>query len=682
MPRYTTEAIRNLTLVGQSGSGKTTLVEALLAKAGVIGAPGSVERGNTVSDFDPLEQGFQHSLNASVVSFDHQGIHVNLIDTPGLPDFIGLALSTFPAVETVAVVVNATVGIEPMTRRLLDWAGERRLCRMVIVNRIDGEDVELAGLLQSLREEFGRELLPINLPAENATTVRDCFFHGDGQTDFSSVQEAHTELIDQVVEVDEGLMALYLEQGETLAPEQLHDAFEKAMREGHLVPVCFVSARTGAGVGELLELMERLMPSPLEGNPPTFIKGTGDKAEPYAVHPDPARHVVAHVFKVAADPFVGKLGVFRIHQGTVKRDSQLFIGDARKPFKVGHVFKLLGKQQLEMDEGIPGDICAVAKVEEIHFDAVLHDSHDEDLLHLKPLPFPVPVFGLAIAARKRGDEQRLSTALQRLVEEDPCLMLEHHAELNETVLRGLGDLHLRFALEKLNKRFNVDAETRPPKIPYRETISGRAEGHHRHKKQTGGAGQFGEVFLRVEPLERGAGFQFVDEVKGGAIPAQFIPAVEKGVRQAMEAGALVGYPIHDVKVTVTDGKYHPVDSKEVAFVTAGRRAFLDAVAKAGPMVLEPIVNLELVVPAADMGTVTGDLTGRRGHVLGSRSLPGGMIGIQAQAPLAELNHYADRVRSLTGGQGSYTLEFSHYQPAPPALQRQLAAEFRPKTEED
>ncbi|MGE0079843.1 MAG: elongation factor G [Thiohalomonadaceae bacterium] len=682
MPRYTTEAIRNLALVGQSGSGKTTLVEALLAQAGAIGAPGSVERGNTVSDFDPLEQGFQHSLNASVVSFDHQDIHVNLVDTPGLPDFIGLALGAFPAVETVAVVVNAAAGIEPVARRMLDWSGERKLCRMVIVNKIDAEGVDLPGVLQSLREEFGRELLPINLPAENAATVRDCFFHSDGGTDFSSVQEAHTELIDQVVEVDEALMSLYLEQGENLAPQQLHDAFEKAMREGHLVPVCFVSARTGAGVGELLDVMERLMPNPLEGNPRPFIKGTGDKAEAYAVKPDPKRHVVAHVFKVTADPFVGKLGVFRIHQGTVTRDSQLFIGDGRKPFKVGHLFKLLGKQQIEMDEGIPGDICAVAKVEEIHFDAVLHDSHDEDFLHLKPLPFPVPVFGLAIAAKRRGDEQRLSNALQRVVEEDPCLVLEHNAELNETVLRGLGDLHLRLALEKLNKRFNVDAETRPPKIPYRETISGRAEGHHRHKKQTGGAGQFGEVFLRVEPLERGAGFEFADEVKGGAIPGQFIPAVEKGVRQAMETGALAGYPMHDVKVTVTDGKYHPVDSKEVAFVTAGRRAFLDAVSKAGPMVLEPIVNLELVVPAGAMGTITGDLTGRRGHVLGSRTLPGGMIGIRAQAPLAELNHYADRVRSLTGGQGSYTLEFSHYQPAPPALQKQLAAEFRPKAEED
>ncbi len=682
MPRYTSDAIRNLALVGQTGSGKTTLVEALSARAGAVGTPGSVERNNTVSDFDPLEQRFQHSLSASVISFDHAGIHVNLIDTPGLPDFIGQALGVFPAVETVTVTVNASVGIEPVTRRMLDWSGERTLCRMIVVNKIDAEGVNLPGLLESLREEFGRECLPINLPAEGGTTVRDCFFHQDGATDFSSVQEAHTELIDQVVELDEELMSLYLEQGEALAPEQLHDAFEKAMREGHLVPVCFASAQNGAGVGELLEIMERLMPSPLEGNPRPFIKGTGESAEPFTATPDPTRHVVAHVFKVTADPYVGKLGVFRVHQGTVTRDSQLFVGDGRKPFKMAHVFKLLGKQQVEVDAGIPGDICAVAKVEELHFDAVLHDSHDEDFLHLKPLPFPVPVFGLAVEATRRSDEQRLSTALQRVVEEDPCLELEYRPDLNETVLRGLGDLHLRMALEQLNQRFNVDAETHPPKIPYRETISTLAEGHHRHKKQTGGAGQFGEVFLRVEPLERGAGFEFVDEVKGGVIPGPFIPAVEKGVRQAMDAGSVAGYPMQDVKVTVTDGKHHPVDSKEVAFAAAGRRAFLDAVAKAGPQVLEPIVNLELIVPAADVGSITGDLTARRGHVLGSRALPGGMFNISARAPLGELNLYADRVRSLTGGQGSYTLEFSHYEPAPSALQKQLAAEFRPWEEED
>ncbi len=683
MPRYTTEAIRNIALVGPTGGGKTTLIEALLAQAGAIPTPGSIERGTTVCDSDPLEQSHGHSLSAAVASLDHDSIHVNLVDTPGLPDFIGQAIGVFPAVETVAVVINAPAGVEAMARRMLNWAAERKLCRMIIINKIDGEEVDLAALVASLREEFGPECLPINLPANGGREVIDCFYNAEGSSDFSSPAEAHTRIVDQVVEVDDELMTLYMEQGEVLEAAQLHNAFEQAMREGHLVPICFVSARTGAGVPQLLDVCERLMPNPLEGNPRPFVKGNGGGDEPFVAQPDPRnQHAVAHVFKVAADPFVGKLGVFRIHQGTIAKDSQLFVGDGRKSFKVAHLLKLQGKQQVEIDAGIPGDICAIAKVEDLHFDAVLHDCHEEDHVHLPPLPFPLPVFGLAVEPTRRGDEQRLSGALQRIVEEDPCLRLEHNVALNETVLRGLGDLHLRLALEKMKQRFNVEAITRPPKIPYRETISTPAEGHHRHKKQTGGAGQFGEVFLRIEPLERGSGFQFADEVKGGAIPGQFIPAVEKGVRQAMETGALAGYPMQDVRVIITDGKYHPVDSKEVAFVAAGKRAFLDAVSKAGPMVLEPIVSIEVTVPGDAMGAVTGDLSSKRGQVMGTQAMPGGLLGIQVQAPLGELSHYADELRSLTGGQGSYTLEFSHYQPVPPSLQRQLAAEFRPRAEED
>ena len=419
-----------------------------------------------------------------------------------------------------------------------------------------------------------------------------------------------------------------------------------------------------------------------EGNPRPFLIGEGAAAVPYAVVPDPARHVVAHVFKVTADPFVGKIGVFRIHQGTVSKDSQLFIGDGRKPLKVGHLFKLQGNTQIEVDAGIPGDICAVAKIEDLHFDAVLHDSHEEDFLHLIPLPFPVPVFGLAVEATSRGDEPRLTGALTRLVEEDPCLQLEHDIEQNELVLRGLGELHLRVALEEMQERFKVAAHTRPPRVAYRETIAAVAEGHYRHKKQSGGAGQFGEVHLRVAPLERGAGFRFVDAVKGGTIPGQFLPAVEKGVRQALQIGAVAGYRLQDIEVTVHDGKHHAVDSKEVAFVVAGRKAFLDAVGKAKPLLLEPIINLELVVPGDNVGQVTGDLTARRGQVLGTHALPDGRLAIRALVPLAELADYASKLKSLTGGYGSFTLEFSDYQPAPPRLQRELAAQWRPKADDD
>ncbi len=681
MPRYTTEAIRNIALVGQSGCGKTTLVESLLAHAGTISAAGSVEKGNTVCDYDPLEKEHQHSLSAVTTSIDHSNIHINLIDTPGLPDFIGQAMAVFPAVETVAVVINASAGVEMVSRRMLEWARERKLCRMIIIDRIDADHASLAALVESIRAEFGPECLPINLPAEGGCRVVDCFFQPDGDADFSSVADAHTRIVDQVVEVDKVMMELYLEQGEELKSEQLHGPFETSLREGHLVPICFVSARTGAGLPELLEIFERLMPNPLEGNPRPFLLGQGADEAPFFAEPNPSKHVVAHVFKVTADPFVGKLGVFRIHQGTISRDSQLYIGDGRKPFKVGHLFKLQGKEQIEVDQGIPGDICALAKVDELHFDAVLHDSHEEDDLHLKPLKFPVPVFGVAIHARSRGTEQRLSNALHRIVEEDPCLKIEHNTALNETVLRGLGELHLRLTLEKMKQRFNVEVDTQPPGIPYRETITERAEGHFRHKKQTGGAGQFGEVSLRVEPLERGEGFEFVDVVKGGVIPSQFIPAVEKGVIQAMEQGAVAGFSMQDIRVTVYDGKYHPVDSKEVAFVAAGKRAFWDAVAKARAIVLEPVVALDLVVPDESMGAVTGDLSGKRSHLLGTYALSGSMLNIKAEAPLLEINQYANDLNALTGGRGSYTLEFSHYQSLPPHLQKSLAAEHKPREED-
>jgi elongation factor G len=681
MPLYTTEAIRNVILAGQSGCGKTTMIESLLHQAGAIPTAGSVEKGTTISDFDPLEKEYKHSLSSSVVSIDHDNIHVNMIDTPGLPDFIGQSISAFPAVETVAVVINASSGVEMVSRRMLQWAGERKLCRMIIINRIDETDGNLQQLVDAIREEFGSECLPINLPADGASKVVDCFFNPDGDADFSSVAEAHTQIIDQVVEVDEELMELYLEQGDELSPEQLHDPFEKALREGHLIPICFCSAKSGAGMPELLDVFEHLLPNPLEGNPRPFMIGEGDDEKPFPVDADPDKHVVAHVFKVTADPFVGKLGVFRIHQGTVTSSSQLYIGDGRKPFKVGHLFKLQGKEQKEMEKGVPGDICAVAKVEEIHFDAVLHDSHDEDFLHLKPLEFPIPVYGLAILAKERGDEQRLSNALHRLVEEDPCLAVEHNAQSNETILRGMGELHLRLTLEKMKQRFNVEVDTQPPKIPYRETISASAEGHHRHKKQTGGAGQFGEVFLRIAPLPRGGGFEFVDEVKGGVIPSGLIPAVEKGVRQAIEEGAVAGFSMQDVRVTVYDGKYHSVDSKEVAFVAAGKKAYLDAVAKAKPIVLEPMVTLDVVVPDESMGAVTGDLSGKRGQLMGTDALAGGMLNIKAKVPLSDVGQYANELNSITAGRGSYTLELSHYEQVPPPVQKELADAYKPHAEE-
>ncbi len=673
-------ALRTLAFIGAAASGKTSLVEALLHKAGAIGAPGSLERGSTVSDFDPLERRAQHSFNAALVHLQHQGTRIHLIDTPGAPDFLGQSLPALEAVETAALVINASSGIELMSGRMMAWAGQRDLCRMVIVNKIDALGIDLPGLLAAIQAAFGKECLPLNLPAEGGRRVVDCFFNPSGEADFSSVALAHRALVEQVVEVDPAFVERYLNEGD-VDPGELHAPLEQALREGHLIPVCFVSARNGAGVSELLDVMVKLLPNPAEGNPPMFLRGEGAAAVPVRAEPDPGKHVLAHVFKVTVDPYVGKMGIFRVHQGTVTRDSQLYIGDGRRPFKVGHLFRLQGKDHTEIASAGPGELCAVAKIDEIHFDAVLHDAAEDEHIHLKPLDFPVPVHGLAIEPKRRGDEQRVWDLVQRLVDEDPCLKLEHVAATNETVVYGLGELHLRAMLERLTDVYKCEVNTRPPRIAYRESVTVPAAGHHRHKKQSGGAGQFGEVFLRIEPLARGAGIEFVDQVKGGTIPGQYIPAVEKGVRQALEGGVIAGFPVRDVRVVLYDGKHHSVDSKDIAFATAGRKAVIEAVRAAAPIVLEPIVNLEIMAPEANMGDITGDLSARRGQVSGTRGLQPGTLAVLGQVPLSELNGYQSRLNALTGGQGRYTLEFSHYEAVPPSVQQQLAGQFRVRDEE-
>jgi elongation factor G len=679
---YTTQDIRNVALVGPAGAGKTLLLEALLLQAGVTRTKGSLQRGSTVSDFDPQEKRLQHSIDTAICSFDCKTNHFTMVDTPGYPDFIGRAFAVLESVESAAIVINAAAGVDTLTERLMEFAQDRGLCRLVIVNKIDSRDANPERVLAELRARFGAECLPLNLPSGGGTSVVDCFFQPDGEAaDFSSVKAAHTQILDQVVEVDEALMARYLEQGGELPPEELHDPFELALREGHLVPVCFTSAETGAGIPELFEIFRRLLPNPLEGNAPPFIKGLGDDAIRVHVSPDPDQHVIAHVFKVSVDPYVGKLGIFRIHQGTVRQGSQLFAGDARKAFRVSHLYKILGKETSEVSQGIPGDICGISKVDELHFDAVLHDSHDEDTYHLRSINFPPPMHGVAIEPERRGDEQRLADALHKITAEDPCVRIENHAALNETVLYGMGEFHLRVLLERMTERYGVHVKTHPPSIPYRETITRHAEGHCRHKKQTGGAGQFGEVYLRVDALERGKGFEFIDEVVGGSIPGQFIPAVEKGVRMALTEGAIAGFPLQDIRVTVYDGKHHSVDSKEVAFVSAGRKAFLDAIRKANPIVLEPVVRVEITAPSTSIGDITGDLATKRARINGNDTRPGQKAAVIALVPLAEITEYQSRLKSLTGGMGAYTMELSHYDPVPPRKQQELAQAWRPRDNE-
>lgn len=658
---YRSEDIRNVCLVGPSNSGKTQLVEALLFAGGAIPGCGSVDRGDTVSDFTPRERQLGHSQYSSICHLDHKGIHVNLIDTPGYRDFYGRALSVLPAADTAAVVINAQSGIELVTQRMMKAAKQQGLCRMIIVNKIDAEDINLEALLADIQSAFGAECLPLNLPSADGTGVVDCFFQPTGaDTAFGSFETAHTQIVDQVVEVDEDLMEIYLEQGQALKPEQLHDPFEKALREGHLIPVCFVSAKTSAGIPELLEVFERLMPSPLECNPPKFLKGEGDEVEEVVITPDPDAHTLAHVFMINIDPFKGRLGVCRIHQGSVKTGNQLFVGDARKPIKVNQLLKINGVTHTKIDEGLTGDICAIPRVDAVHYDAVLHDSHDEDHFHLKSIELPRPMYGLAIKPPSDSDAQKTSDILHTIEAEDPSLSLEHNAALNEIVLRGLGDLHLRTLLELISDRHNLEVQTASPSIAYRETITLPAEGHCRHKKQTGGAGQFGEAYLRIEPLPRGAGFEFVNKVVGGAIPYQYIPAVETGVRQVMDAGATYGYPMQDIRVTVYDGKHHPVDSKEIAFVQAGKKAFMEAVANARPILMEPVVDVTVTVPSRCAGGVTGDLSSMRGMISGTEALNDDRIVVSGQVPLKEMQGYHSRLKSLTGGDGSFTMDFSLY----------------------
>jgi elongation factor G len=673
-----TTDIRNIVLLGHGGAGKTSLAEAILHKTGATSRLGTIDDGTTICDYHDEERQRKHSIVSAVVHTTHAGSTINIIDTPGYPDFIGPAIKAIPAAETALIVISAAAGIETNTRKLFELAARANMPRLIVVNKIDAENIDLPQLYKNIRESFGPHCRCANLPAADKASVVDCIANDSGDSPMMDVAQAHTDLIESVIEADDELMEAYL-AGQQIPPEKIASVFVEALKTGTLIPIVFTNARKQIGIDQLLDIIAKYTPSPTQANA-TQLKA-GDTAT--ELKADPAAPLAGLVFRIGFDPKSNmKYSTIRIFSGTLKSDTSLLRNDEKKGIRPGHILKTQGADNNEIDAGIAGDIVTLAKIEELKIGDLIHDGNVAGRFDTPPVP--EPMFALAIEPASRGDEQRISSALEKLTDEDPCFKVTRDQQTNELVASGLGDLHLRVILEKMQSRFKLALTTKEPKIPYRETITAKAEGHYRHKKQTGGAGQFGEVYLRVEPAPRDSdpSLEFSWDIFGASIPGQFEPAVHKGINDVMQAGVVAGFPLQDIKVSVYDGKHHPVDSKEVAFRAAGKGAFIDAVQKAKPGLLEPIVNMEVTAPAENMGDITGDLAGKRGRVLGQDMLPGNLVVIKAQVPLAEVTQYNSQLKSVTGGRGSYAMTLSHYEVVPSNVRQQIVAAYAKKKQSD
>ncbi|MEA2353608.1 MAG: elongation factor [Thermoleophilaceae bacterium] len=678
MPRTEADKIRNVALVGHRGSGKTSLNEAILFQAGAVNRLGSVADGTTVSDSAPDEKAREMSISSALSSFEWDGRKINLIDTPGEPSFLADALAALRVCEGAVFVVNAVMGVEVNTERLWERAAELGMARLVFINMLDRERADFFRSLDSLKAAFGPHAVATEIPIGSEHEVSGVIdlidmkaysYDGTGRDNCSEIpipdelqvqaEEYREKLMDEVAENSDELMERYLE-GEEISHEELVTTLKKGVTEGHLFPVTCGVATKNLGTNRLLDALEEDLPSPV-------MRGAVEAGD-QLLEPDPAKPTVAFVFKTLADPFAGRINLFRVYQGTVTGDSHIFNCRAHVKERVGQLIVPQGKDTGQADEFGPGDIGAVAKLKETHAGDVLAATDGDYDLSLPPLPAPVMAF--AIEAKTKGDEDKVFTALRRLQEEDPTIDLHRDAQTGEQIVAGLSQVHVEVIVDRMRERFGAEVTLKPPRVPYQETIKGKAKAQGRYKKQTGGRGQFGDCHIEIEPLPHGQGFEFVNAIKGGVIPTSFIPAVEKGIREAMAAGVIAGYPLKDLRVRLYDGSYHTVDSSEMAFKIAGSMAFRQAAEQASPTLLEPIMTITVSVPESAVGDVIGDLNGRRGRPLGMEP-KGAMTEVKAEVPMAEVLSYAPDLRSITGGQGDYTMEFARYEEIPAHLAQKV-----------
>ena len=681
--------IRNIALVGHRGAGKTALLEALLFRAGVITRLGKVEEGTTVSDYDEDEKRRQLSLSATLAHVEREGVTLNLLDTPGDPSFQADTIAAFEVVESALVVINSVLGVEVQTERLWERAAQRGLARVLFANMLDRERADFAATMTALREAFGQQVVALQVPIGAEHTFKGVVdlltmkaYTREGEKDVvgdipaeleGAAAEARAAIIEAVAETNDALLEKFFAE-EEITTDELRSALAAAIANGQVFPVLGGSATHLVGIDLLLDLL-RSTPAPTAGAPRTAKGADGNEVTLVC---DVERPTVAFVFKTLADPFSGRINVFRVFQGAVTSDSVLVVARDGHKERFGQILKPQGKENKPVPALVAGDIGAVAKLK----DVVTADTlcSEGQVVELPRLTFPAPLMSFAVSAKSKGDEDKVIQALRRLAEEDPLLDIHRDQQTGETIVAGMSQVHVEVIVERMRRRFGVEVDLKPPRVPYRETIRTSAKAQGRHKKQTGGRGQFGDTWIELQPLERGAGFEFVDKIVGGVIPRNFIPAVEKGIIEAMQAGSLAGAPVVDVRAILYDGSHHPVDSSEMAFKIAGSIGFKAAFEKAQPVLLEPIMSVEVTAPEENVGDVIGDLNSRRGRVLGMT--PRGHYSVvAAEVPLAEMLSYAPDLTSMTGGRGDYSMEFLRYEEVPPHIAQKVIEQAKKDREE-